>query len=84
MEHVSWSKVSAAAFPEAYVARILVNEFARSRRRMWWHERPTARLPEAAVPDGADGVDGADAVARGSRDWARASARWWSCGTTCT
>ncbi|HEY0642748.1 MAG TPA: SigE family RNA polymerase sigma factor [Nocardioides sp.] len=62
--YVSWSRVSAAAFPDAYVARMLINEFTRSRRRRWWQERPTADLPDTGVPDGAEGVAGADAVAR--------------------
>ncbi len=62
--YVSWSRVSAATHPEAYVMRILVNEFRGSRRRRWWQERPTAVLPEVLAPDGTDGVDGADAVAR--------------------
>lgn len=62
--YVSWSRVASAAYPEAYVARMLVNEFARSRRRKWWGERPTADLPESSAPDEAERVVGADAVAR--------------------
>ncbi|HEV2797708.1 MAG TPA: SigE family RNA polymerase sigma factor [Nocardioides sp.] len=62
--YVSWSRVSAAAHPDAYVMKILVNEFRSSRRRRWWQERPTASLPEVGAPDATDRVDGADAVAR--------------------
>ena len=61
--YVSWAKVSGATHPDAYVMKILVNEFRSSRRRRWWQERPTALLPEQAEPDATDGVDGADAVA---------------------
>jgi RNA polymerase sigma-70 factor (sigma-E family) len=62
--YLSWSRVSAATHPDAYVMKILVNEFRSSRRRRWWQERPTASLPEVGAADATDGVDGADAVAR--------------------
>ena len=61
--YVSWSRVAAASHPDAYVMKILINEFRSSRRRRWWQERPTALLPEEVAPDTTDGVDGADAVA---------------------
>lgn len=60
----SWSRVAAAAHPDAYVMKVLVNEFTRSRRRRWWGERPTSRPADSAVPDRTAEVDGADAVAR--------------------
>lgn len=41
-----WGRVQAAAEPDAYVYRILLNTLATSRRRRWWGERPTADLPE--------------------------------------
>lgn len=41
-----WGRVRAAAEPDAYVYRILLNTLATSRRRRWWGERPTADLPE--------------------------------------
>jgi RNA polymerase sigma-70 factor (sigma-E family) len=66
--YVSWSKVTSAAHQDAYVMRMLLNEFSRSRRRRWWGERPTSRptsrLPETAEPDPTTRIDGADAVAR--------------------
>ena len=62
--YVSWSRVSAATHPDAYVMKILLNEFRSSRRRRWWQERPTAALPEVTAPDATHGIDGADAVAR--------------------
>lgn len=72
--YVSWTKVSGATYPDAYVMKILLNEFRSSRRRRWWQERPTAELPERGDPGAADRVDGADAVARaldGLRDGQR-------------
>jgi RNA polymerase sigma-70 factor (sigma-E family) len=62
--YVSWARVNAATYPDAYVMKMLVNEFRSSRRRRWWQERPTATLPEVVASDATDGVDGADAVAR--------------------
>lgn len=63
--YVHWSKVAGAADPDAYVMRMLLNEFARSRRRRWWQERPTEEVPDvAASPSKADEVDIRDAVAR--------------------
>jgi DNA-directed RNA polymerase specialized sigma24 family protein len=46
--YLSWSKVVRADNQEAYVARMLLNEFRHSRRRRWWGERPTAQLPDRA------------------------------------
>lgn len=62
--YVSWSRVCAATHPDAYVMKILLNEFRGSRRRRWWQERPTADLPEVTAADQTAGIDGADAVAR--------------------
>lgn len=62
--YTAWSRVSAATHPDAYVMKMLLHEFTRSRRRRWWGERPSARLRESAVPDRTAEVDGADAVAR--------------------
>lgn len=62
--YVSWPKVCAATCVDAYVARMLVNEFSRSRRRRWWRERPTEVLPEVGTLDVTAQVDGADAIAR--------------------
>jgi RNA polymerase sigma-70 factor (sigma-E family) len=62
--YISWTRVTGAVHPDAYVMKILVNEFRGSRRRRWWQERPTADLPEEVAADGTAGIDGADAVAR--------------------
>lgn len=62
--YVSWSKVAAADHQDAYLTRMLLNEFSRSRRRRWWQERPTSVPPELSTPDLTAQVDGADAVAR--------------------
>lgn len=42
--YTSWPKVIAAADPEAYVYRVLVNCLAKSRKRRWWGELPTAEV----------------------------------------
>ena len=34
---------------DAYVYRAVVNAFAKSRKRRWWGERPSQRLPESAA-----------------------------------
>lgn len=62
--YVYWSKVVGAADRDAYVMRMLLNEFARSRRRRWWSERPTEQPPDTPLGDGTGRVDAADAVAR--------------------
>ena len=66
--YVSWSKVSGALHPDAYVMRMLLNEFSTSRRRRWWKERPTSALPEVGTPDLTAEIDGSDAVARALAD----------------
>jgi RNA polymerase sigma-70 factor (sigma-E family) len=63
--YVSWSRIERATTPDAYVYRILVNTYNDSRRRRWWGERPTDRLPEStADPDPTAEVDGADSMKR--------------------
>lgn len=49
-----WAKVQAADVPDAYVHRTLVNCLAKSRRRRWWGETPTERLPEHPTDDPAE------------------------------
>lgn len=49
--YVKWDRVRRADNRNAYVSRMLLNEFRSSRRRRWWQERPTAEVPEAAVDD---------------------------------
>lgn len=61
---VAWGKVRRADNRDAYVTTVLVNAFRASRRRRWWQERPTSQLPETAVHDATDVVDGVDAVER--------------------
>lgn len=51
-----WAKVQAADVPDAYVYRTLLNCLAKSRRRRWWSETPTERLPDLLVDDPADAV----------------------------
>ena len=44
--YASWSRVSTADHPEAYVRRMVVNEIISSRRSAWFRrERPTAEPP---------------------------------------
>lgn len=62
--YLAWSRVSGAAQPDAYVFKMLLNEFRSSRRRRWWQERPTADLPDERVADGTVLSDSSDAVAR--------------------
>ena len=52
-----WAKVQAAGQPEAYVRRILVNEYLGSKRRRWSGEM-TVQVPEhEAVDPGFAGVE---------------------------
>lgn len=65
--YVSWSKVSRADEPDAYVYRVLLNTWRDQRRRRWWGERPTDELPDTApdeTNDGAEDVGHRDAVER--------------------
>lgn len=50
----SWDRIDGN--PEAYVRRIIVNEFASSWRRRWRGELPTADLPELIRADHGDAV----------------------------
>lgn len=52
-----WGGVRRADDVDAYVYRILLNTWATSRRRRWWQETPTERLPEHAAHDETDGAD---------------------------
>jgi RNA polymerase sigma-70 factor (sigma-E family) len=54
-----WKRVRAAANPEAYVRRMLVNAHLSWRRRRWTTERPADLRPESGVPV----ADPADTVA---------------------
>jgi len=54
---VSWSRVSRAEDPDAYVRRILVNLNRRRFRRRRVEERLGGEAPEAAAPDSTDRLD---------------------------
>jgi RNA polymerase sigma-70 factor (sigma-E family) len=62
--YVAWAKVNRADDRDAYVFRVLLNCLRDSRRRRWWGERPTERLPDSASRDITAEVDVADAVHR--------------------
>ena len=47
----SWDRVAKASDPDAYVYKVLVNCLAKSRKRRWWGEEPTADLPDSVGPD---------------------------------
>lgn len=48
-----WRREGMAAHPEAYVRRVVVNEFINTRRRRWSAEVPsTGELPGSAMADG--------------------------------
>lgn len=64
--YTAWPAVAAADNRAAYVYRMLLNCLRDSKRRRWWGERPSERLPEdrrTSRDDMAD-VDTADAVHR--------------------
>ncbi|CAN5480965.1 SigE family RNA polymerase sigma factor [soil metagenome] len=63
--YTAWPSVVAADNRAAYVYRMLLNCLRDSKRRHWWGERPTERLPErSGAADSMAGVDTADAVHR--------------------
>lgn len=62
--YVSWAKVQRANDRDAYVYQVLLNCLRDSRRRRWWGERPTQRLPETVGADITSEVDVVDAVHR--------------------
>lgn len=59
--YLKWDKVRRADNRDAYVTTVLVNGLRASRRRRWWGERPTDRLPDVPEP-GPDQDDGVAAV----------------------
>jgi RNA polymerase sigma-70 factor (sigma-E family) len=63
--HLSWGRVEAADNRDAYVSRMLLNALRASRRRRWWGERPSSRVPDSAVPDRASDID-AELTVRGA------------------
>ncbi|MDO9455351.1 SigE family RNA polymerase sigma factor [Nocardioides sp.] len=65
--YTAWPTVAAADNRAAYVYRMLLNCLRDSKRRRWWGERPSERLPESrtsATRDVTADVDTADAVHR--------------------
>jgi RNA polymerase sigma-70 factor (sigma-E family) len=52
--YVSWARVSRADNRDAYVYRVLVNCWVKSRRRRWWGEEPSDDLPPEQVRDTAE------------------------------
>ena len=47
----AWDRIAKASDPDAYVHKVLVNCWAKSRKRRWWGEKPTADLPDSVGPD---------------------------------
>ena len=62
--YTAWPSVAAADNRAAYVYRMLLNCLRDSKRRRWWGERPSERLPERVGRDETARVDTADAVHR--------------------
>ncbi|MEO9326203.1 SigE family RNA polymerase sigma factor [Nocardioides sp. C4-1] len=62
--YTAWTTVAAADNRDAYVYRMLINALRDSKRRRWWGERPSERLPDAGLPDPTDSVATIDAVHR--------------------
>lgn len=62
--YVKWDKVVRADNRDAYVSRMLLNEFRASRRRRWWQERPAAAVPDVVVDDAATAHAESHAVSR--------------------
>ncbi len=58
----AWPSVSGADNRAAYVYRMLLNCLRDSKRRRWWGERPTERMPERVSRDETAAFDTADAV----------------------
>jgi RNA polymerase sigma-70 factor, ECF subfamily len=59
-----WSSVAARGDPMPYVRTAVVRTAITWRRRRWWGEVPTAQLPERAVVEGLEAIDGRDRVRR--------------------
>jgi RNA polymerase sigma-70 factor (sigma-E family) len=58
--HQNWRKIQVADDPDAYVHRMLINALRDSRRRRWWGERPSDRLPDSVSGDVIDEVSSRD------------------------
>ena len=62
--YASWSRVSSASHPEAYVRRMVVNEIISSRRSAWFRRERSTAEPDvgASVASPESGVVDRDAV----------------------
>ncbi|NEA31440.1 SigE family RNA polymerase sigma factor [Streptomyces sp. SID13031] len=61
---LKWDKVRVAEDRNAYVHRVLINQFISARRRRWTGEKPAAVLPDQPSLDQTIGIDDSDAVMR--------------------
>jgi RNA polymerase sigma-70 factor (sigma-E family) len=52
-----WGRVTATGQEDAYVRKVMLNQYLSGRRRRWTREAPTAQLPEPVSPDGYSDVD---------------------------
>jgi RNA polymerase sigma-70 factor (sigma-E family) len=52
--YLAWRRMDGIEAVEPYTRKVLVNTATSWWRRRWRGERPSARLPERPVPDGAD------------------------------
>jgi RNA polymerase sigma-70 factor (ECF subfamily) len=62
--YLAWRRLNHIDAVEAYVRRVLVNTASSWWRRRWHRERPSALLPERAVPDGTGRYADRDALLR--------------------
>lgn len=60
----AWPKWGNAQQPEAYVRRIMMNEFITDRRRTWSGELTTEQLPDRGAPDDTEQVVARDGLIR--------------------
>lgn len=62
--YLAWRRLNHIEAVEAYVRRVLVNTANSWWRRRWHRERPSAELPERAVPDGSGRYSDRDVLLR--------------------
>lgn len=65
--YLKWAHVERALDRDAYVARLQLNLLRQSRRRRWWGEYASDRMPDRPVSDTTAQIDDADALARALR-----------------
>ena len=66
--YASWRRIEAAASPEAYVRRMLVNRHVSWWRRHRGRVEPRAAVPDSPTPDSTEAAATTDAVRRMLRD----------------